>query len=242
MATYFISDLHLSEERPQTTRAFFHFLESIQGNAENLYILGDFFDAWIGDDDDSQLPADVAKALAATATTGCNIFLMHGNRDFLMGQPFADKANAKIIAENTVIDLYGTPYLLLHGDSLCTGDASYMQFRQQVRSPQWQAMILAQPLAARRALAAQLREKSQTMNSLKAEDIMDVTPSEVIRVMEEAGINCMIHGHTHRPAQHPLELSDKSHAQRWVLGDWHDEAWAIKADSAGVSLFSWTIS
>lgn len=242
MATYFISDLHLSDERPQLTRAFFQFLESLQNQAKQLYILGDFFDAWVGDDDDRSLVTSVAEALSRLAVTGCDIFLMHGNRDFLMGDKFAVACGAKILAENSVIDLYGTPCLLLHGDSLCTGDAAYMQFRQQVRSPEWQAMILAQPLAARRALAAQLREKSQAMNSLKAEDIMDVTPSEVVRALEEAKVNCMIHGHTHRPATHRLELSGQQPATRWVLGDWHDSAWAIKADATGINLYQWPIT
>ena len=240
MATLFISDLHLHETRPQITRAFFHFLHTQAVGAKQLYILGDFFDAWIGDDDDSPLNAEVATELKKLSSAGTQIFLMHGNRDFLLGEKFAAQASAQLIAEGTVIDLYGCPTLLLHGDNLCTGDKDYIAFRQQVRSPQWQEHILAQPLAARRALAAQLREKSQAMNSLKAEDIMDVSQAEVARVMQDAGVTRLIHGHTHRPARHTLTINEKA-AERIVLGDWHDQGWAIVADNAKTELISWPL-
>lgn len=240
MATLFISDLHLHETRPLITRAFFQFLQTQALGCQALYILGDFFDAWIGDDDDQPLNAEVAAALKQLSQTGTQIFLMHGNRDFLLGEEFAAQAGARLIAEGTVIDLYGSPTLLLHGDSLCTGDLNYMAFRQQVRTPQWQQQILAQPLTARRALAAQMREKSQAMNSLKADDIMDVTQAEVIRVMTDAGVKRLIHGHTHRPARHPLEINGQV-AERIVLGDWHDKGWAISATSAKLELISWDI-
>ncbi len=240
MSTLFISDLHLHETRPQITRAFFHFLHTQAVGAEQLYILGDFFDAWIGDDDDNTLNAEVATELKKLSSTGTQIFLMHGNRDFLLGEKFAAQAGAQLIAEGTVIDLYGCPTLLLHGDDLCIDDKDYMAFRQQVRSPQWQQQILAQPLAARRALAAQLREKSQAMNSLKAEDIMDVSQAEVIRVMQNAGVTRLIHGHTHRPARHPLDINGKA-AERIVLGDWHDKGWAIVVNKNKTELISWIL-
>jgi UDP-2,3-diacylglucosamine hydrolase len=240
MRTLFISDLHLHESRPQLTRAFFHFLHTQAMGAEKLYILGDFFDAWIGDDDDNPLNSQVAEELKKLSKAGTQIFLMHGNRDFLMGEKFADQAGAKMIAEGTVIELYNFPTLLLHGDQLCTGDADYIKFRQQVRSPQWQQQVLAQPLSARRMLAAQLREKSQEMNNLKSEGIMDVTQNEVVKVMQEAGVNRLIHGHTHRPARHQFEIDGKP-AERIVLGDWHDKAWAIIADEKSLELISWNI-
>ena len=208
--------------------------------AQALYILGDFFDAWIGDDDDAPLNAQVAAELKTLSDAGTQIFLMHGNRDFLLGKTFAASAGAQLLDEGTVIDLYGNPTLLLHGDSLCTGDTDYIAFRQQVRSPQWQQQILAQPLAARRALAAQLREKSQEMNSLKAEDIMDVTEAEVVHVMREANVTRLIHGHTHRPARHPLVIDGKS-AERIVLGDWHHHAWALEASEQSLELIDWVI-
>jgi UDP-2,3-diacylglucosamine hydrolase len=245
MITLFISDLHLHPERPQLTRAFFHFLHTRAQGAEALYILGDFFDAWIGDDDDTPLNAQVAAELKILSDAGTRIFLMHGNRDFLLGETFAKNAGAQLIADGTLINLYGCPTLLMHGDSLCTGDTDYMAFRQQVRSPQWQAQILALPLAARRALAAQLREKSQEMNSLKAEDIMDVTEAEVERVMREAKVTRLIHGHTHRPARHPMTLEGKP-VERIVLGDWHHRAWALEANQSpqtgdGLELVDWPI-
>jgi len=240
MSTLFISDLHLHETRPQITRAFFHFLHTQAAGAEKLYILGDFFDAWVGDDDDNALNAEVAAELKQLSNTGTQIFLMHGNRDFLLGEKYAAQAGAQLVAEGSVIDLYGCPTLLLHGDDLCIDDKDYIAFRQQVRSPQWQQHILAQPLATRRALAAQLREKSQAMNSLKAEDIMDVSQAEVIRVMENAGVARLIHGHTHRPARHVLNINEKA-AERIVLGDWHDLGWAIVADKNNIELISWPL-
>lgn len=240
MHTLFISDLHLHESRPQVTRAFFHFLHTQAIHAEALYILGDFFDAWIGDDDDSELVQDVANGLHKLNELGVAIYFMHGNRDFLLGEAYASKAGMELIPDGIIIDLYGTPTLLMHGDSLCTDDIEYQQFRTMVRSQQWQQQILAQPLAARRALAAQMREKSQSMNSLKAEDILDVSPAEVITQMESAGVTRMIHGHTHRPARHSLTVSNQS-AERIVLGDWHDFGWSIKADNNTIELINWPL-
>lgn len=240
MHTLFISDLHLHESRPQVTRAFFQFLYTQAVHAEALYILGDFFDAWIGDDDDSELVQDVANGLYKLNELGVAIYFMHGNRDFLLGAGYAKKAGMELIPDGITIDLYGTPTLLMHGDSLCTDDVEYQQFRAMVRSPQWQQQILAQPLSARRTLAAQLRAKSQSMNSLKADDIMDVSPTEVVAQMEAAGVTRLIHGHTHRPARHSLIVDDKP-AERIVLGDWHDSGWCIKADQNSIELIEWKI-
>ncbi len=240
MYTLFISDLHLHESRPQITRAFFQFLHAQTHDLEALYILGDFFDAWLGDDDDAPLNTQVASELKQLSQRGTQIFLMHGNRDFLLGEKFAANSGARLIAEGTVINLYDCPTLLLHGDNLCTDDKDYINFRQQVRSPQWQQQILAQPLATRRVLAAQLREKSQAMNSLKAEDILDVAPDEVVRVMHESDVTRLIHGHTHRPARHALIIAGKP-AERIVLGDWHDQAWAITATQNKIELIHWDI-
>lgn len=240
MHTLFISDLHLHESRPQVTRAFFQFLYTQAIHAEALYILGDFFDAWIGDDDDSELLQDVADGLHKLNELGVAIYFMHGNRDFLLGETYASKAGMELIPDGIIIDLYGIPTLLMHGDSLCTDDVEYQQFRAMVRSPQWQQQILAQPLGARRALATQMREKSQSMNSLKAEDILDVSPAEVTAQMEAAGVTRMIHGHTHRPARHSLTVSDQS-AERIVLGDWHDFGWCIKADNNNIELINWPL-
>lgn len=240
MHSLFISDLHLHESRPQITRAFFHFLQTQAVNAEALYILGDFFDAWIGDDDDAPLSQQVAAELLALRNKGVAIYFMHGNRDFLLGDIYAQKAGMELIAEGTVVNLYGQPALLVHGDALCTADQDYQTFRQMVRSADWQHQVLAQPLSARRTLAAQLRDKSQSMNSLKAADIMDVTPAEVVRQMEQANVQLMVHGHTHRPARHTLIANGKP-AERIVLGDWHEQGWCIKASEETIELVSWVI-
>lgn len=240
MPALFISDLHLHESRPLITRAFFHFLHTQAAQADSLYILGDFFDAWIGDDDDSALPQEVAHELFSLKQKGIAIYFQHGNRDFLLGDAYAQKAGMELLPESCVIDLYGTPTLLLHGDTLCTADKDYQQFRTMVRSQQWQQHILAQPLAARRALAAQLREKSQSMNSMKAGDIMDVTPAEVVAQIEHAQVTRLIHGHTHRPAHHQLVINGKP-AERIVLGDWHSHGWSIRVDKKSCELLNWPI-
>ncbi len=240
MTILFISDLHLHESRPDITRAFYRFLDERAAGAESLYILGDFFDAWIGDDDDAELPQQVAARLRQLNQAGTHIFFMHGNRDFLLGHDYAAGAGGHLIPEGTMIDLYGCPTLLLHGDSLCTRDQEYMAFRQMVRSPEWQVQALAQPLAVRRAMAVQLRQQSQSMNSLKAEDIMDVTPEEVLRVMQEARVTRMIHGHTHRPARHALTVDGRS-AERIVLGDWHSHGWCLRATPDELALESWPL-
>jgi UDP-2,3-diacylglucosamine hydrolase len=240
MNTKFISDIHLHESRPQVTQAFFTFLREQTNTTEILYILGDFFDAWIGDDDNTPLSRDVIRELKNVSKKGVHVFLMHGNRDFLLGERFAHDAGAELIVEGTVINLYNHPTLLLHGDSLCTADKNYMAFRQQVRSKEWQTQVLSQPLAARRALALQMREKSQAMNSLKAEDIMDVTQEEVIRVMRDARVTRLIHGHTHRPARHSLTI-DGEFAERIVLGDWHDRGWVITATQNSFELEHWVL-
>jgi UDP-2,3-diacylglucosamine hydrolase len=240
MTILFIADLHLHDSRPETTQGFYQFLRERARGVAALYILGDFFDVWIGDDDDAPLVSEAARELRTLSDQGTDIFLMHGNRDFLLGNDFARRAGASMLDEGTVIDLYGCPTLLLHGDSLCTGDAEYQAFRQQVRSSAWQTPFLAQPLEARRAIAAKIRAESQNVNSMKAESIMDVTEAEVVRVMEEAGVTRLIHGHTHRPARHPLTINGAP-AERIVLGDWHDYGWCIEADAHSVDLKRWEL-
>lgn len=241
MTTLFISDLHLHETRPAITHAFYAFLQERAQGVDALYILGDFFDAWIGDDDDAPLNKAVAQHLRALSDQGTSIYLMHGNRDFLLGEDFATAAGATLISDPIIIEINAEPVLLMHGDSLCTQDVEYQAFRQQVRSAAWQQHVLSQPIAARRALAAQIRAQSESKNSIKAEDIMDVTPAEVVRVMQEHGVKRLIHGHTHRPARHSLTI-DGAPAERIVLGDWHDTAWCVQADAAGIDLQHWPIS
>nr|WP_282103816.1 UDP-2,3-diacylglucosamine diphosphatase [Marinobacter alexandrii] len=223
----FISDLHLEESRPDITDAFLGFLQEKAHGVEKLYILGDFFEAWIGDDERTPLQEQIAAALRAVSESGTEIFLMHGNRDFLIGHDFCDRAGATLLDDPTVVDLYGTATLLMHGDSLCTADVEYQKFRANMRNPQWQQMILQRPLADRQQMARQLREISMAKNQGKAETIMDVTPEEVVKDMEAHGVQRLIHGHTHRPAEHHLQANGQP-AKRIVLGDWDTHVWWLE--------------
>ena len=241
MSTYLISDLHLDESRPDVTRAFFDFLRGRAAGAEALYILGDFFEVWVGDDDDAPLAREVANELSRYSGSGAELYLMHGNRDFLLGHDFAQRAGAILLPDPSLIPLAGQKVLLMHGDSLCTLDEEYMAFRRQARDPNWQEALLAKPLAERRQIAAQIRAASKSMNSLKAEDIMDVTPAEVEKVMREHNVRTLIHGHTHRPARHDLTI-DGEPAERIVLGDWGDQGWCVKADGHALELIHWPIA
>lgn len=232
MTTLFISDLHLEQSRPEITQAFTRFMEQLAPQSSALYILGDFFEVWIGDDDDNPFNHEVMGILRQFTDAGGTLYFMVGNRDFLIGDRFAQLTGATLLSDPTLIDLYGTPTLLMHGDSLCTLDTEYMAFREQARSSQWQQQLLAQPLEARREIARQLREKSQSMNSLKAEDIMDVTPSEAIQMMQHYEAIRLIHGHTHRPARHSLTpIATGTAPERLVLGDWHDKMWWASASA-----------
>jgi len=240
MTALFISDLHLDESRPNITQAFIRFMAQKAPTADALYILGDFFEVWIGDDDPAEFNQSIIAVLGAFTDSGKALFVMVGNRDFLIGQDFAKQTGATLLDDPTLIELDGTPTLLMHGDSLCTQDLEYMAFRQQARSAAWQQQVLSQPIDARRALAAQIRAQSKSMNSLKAEDIMDVTPDEVITTMNHFGAVRMIHGHTHRPARHPVNLGC-TEGERIVLGDWDEQLWWLEASNDGISLESLNI-
>lgn len=236
MAVLFISDLHLALQRPAVTRAFLAFLQGEARSAEALYILGDFFEVWVGDDDDAPFADEILAPLRALAgSVPC--FFMRGNRDFLAGEDFARRSGCTLLPDPTVIDLHGRPALLMHGDSLCTRDEAYMAFRRQARDPAWQQQLLAQPLTARRALAQQLREQSQAMTALKAEDIMDVTPEEVDAAMRAHGVDLLIHGHTHRPAVHVVPAG-----RRIVLGDWCEQGWLLRATPGELQLVSFPLA
>lgn len=227
-----VSDLHLDAERPQHLAALKRLLADHAGQCDTLYVLGDLFETWIGDDDDSAFNLDAVAAFRAFSDKGSQLFFLHGNRDFLLGPQFAAQTGGTLLDEGTVVDLYGTPVLLMHGDSLCTLDEKYMAFRAQVRDPAWQADMLAKPLEQRRMIAQVLRMQSQQNNANKAENIMDVTPAEVVRTMDAAGVAELIHGHTHRPAVHEVRLT-RGTGRRWVLGDWNDTGWLIRADATG---------
>lgn len=235
MHSVLISDLHLDTKRPDILRAFLSFLELDAPKADALYILGDLFEAWVGDDDDSELALTCQRALRKLSDSGTHLYFMHGNRDFLLGDEFARATGGEILPDPSVVDLYGTPTLLMHGDSLCTSDSEYMAMREQLRSGEWQRNLLSQPLAARRQLAKQLRMASAEANSNKAEDIMDVTPAAVVQVLSQHHCLRLIHGHTHRPKVHALSVDGRA-AERIVLGDWDKNLWYMTVSEEAYSL------
>ncbi len=222
--TLFISDLHLCEDRPQISELFFRFLGEQASKADALYILGDLFELWVGDDqlDHDALSRQVAAALRTAATAGTKLFFMHGNRDFLVGERFAQESGLTLLADPTVILLEGERILLMHGDTLCTDDTAYQSFRQQVRDPAWQATLLAKPYAEREALARSIRSRSDVEKSMKAETIMDVNAGAVAAAFTAHDCRTLVHGHTHRPAKHE-HLMGGTMATRWVLPDWHQQ-------------------
>lgn len=223
MQIHFISDLHLCADRPALTAVFERYLAGPARAAARLYILGDLFEYWAGDDDlDDPLNTHVAGLLANLAESGCQVFFMPGNRDFLIGADFAARARLQLLAEPARIELGNEAVLLCHGDSLCTDDLAYQAFRSQVRNPAWQAQFLGQPLAVRKQVIAGVRMKSEEAKSEKAAAIMDVNAEAVIALLREHGVHQLIHGHTHRPADHQVDV-DGSPGQRRVLADWRDE-------------------
>ena len=227
MQVLLISDLHLEEERPDISRAFFRFLQEQAQHADALYILGDFFEVWVGDDERRPLQVQVIEALRALSDRGIQVYFLHGNRDFLIGQQFAEEAGVQLLDDPTLVELGGQPILLMHGDTLCTRDTEYAKFRAMVRNPQWQAMMLKRPLVERQTMARQLREMSMARNQGKQMEIMDVTQEEVERVMEQHQVRRLIHGHTHRPQVHQLSVAGQD-AKRYVLGDWDRGFWYIR--------------
>jgi UDP-2,3-diacylglucosamine hydrolase len=220
--TLFISDLHLADERPEINAIFFRFLDETAGTADALYILGDLFEYWVGDDqlDHDPLARAVVDSLRRVSDGGTRVFFMHGNRDFLIGKRFAREAGLTILADPTLIELYDQRVLLMHGDTLCTDDIAYQKFRAQTRTREWKSATLAQPYKARQQLAQSIRTQSDTEKSQKAEEIMDVTEATVEEVFRQHHYPLMIHGHTHRPATHRF-LIDGRACERWVLADWH---------------------
>ena len=219
----FVSDLHLSPRSPGATALFLAFLAGRARQAEALYILGDLFEAWVGDDDlDEPYNAGIVAALRAAADSGLRIQVMHGNRDFLLGPGFAAAAGVRLIDDPTVLSTAEWQFVLAHGDALCLDDAAYMAFRAQVRDPQWQAALLARPLAERRAIAAQMREASEASQRGKANPYTDLQPAATEDFLRAHGYATFIHGHTHRPATHD-HIVDGIHVERWVLADWHED-------------------
>ncbi|MDQ3495377.1 MAG: UDP-2,3-diacylglucosamine diphosphatase [Pseudomonadota bacterium] len=236
MATLFVSDLHLDDARPESTRLFGDFLAGEARIADALYILGDLFEAWVGDDDPSATGAVIAEWLKALSDEGVPVFFLHGNRDFLLGEAYALRAGMTLLPDPTRIDLHGKPTLLMHGDLLCTGDDEYHRFRAQTRDPGWQRQFLSQPLEARLAFAKQARgESARHQGVLREADTMetitDVAPAAVDAAFAAHGVDALIHGHTHRPAIHR-----DGGRTRIVLGDWYTQGSLLRVDAQGPRL------
>lgn len=228
MQRHFISDLHLCISRPHITAGFLRYLRRYQGRIDELYILGDFFEAWIGDDNMHAINQSVEEALSLCKRAGTKIFIMHGNRDFLLGNDFAERASATLIKESTHIQVDGETVVLLHGDSLCSDDHEYQAFRQMVRQPEWQHAFLAKSIEERVAIAQQVRATSKQAASQKSVEIMDINDSTLQQYQASERSKHVIHGHTHRPQVHEYPWG-----KRWVLGDWRDESAIILRDING---------
>ncbi|BBJ00212.1 UDP-2,3-diacylglucosamine hydrolase [Ferrigenium kumadai] len=229
----FISDLHLGADQPQSMAVFRRFASGIAPQAEALYILGDLFEYWAGDDDlHDPFHQQVIAALRGIAERGTKVFLMHGNRDLLMGQALAQACHATLLGDPALIDLYGTPTLLSHGDTLCTSDTEYQRYRAQVHDADFQRQFLARPLAERKAYIEQLRAHSKAEKQHKASAIMDVNIDAVAALLREYRYPRLIHGHTHRPNRHE-HIVDGHRCERWVLADWHREGSALHCDANG---------
>jgi UDP-2,3-diacylglucosamine hydrolase len=232
-SSLFISDLHLSEERPEANEAFFSFIEEKASRAASLYILGDLFEYWIGDDDlDSPFNAVVAGFLRNLSRGGVALHVMHGNRDFLMGARFCEATGARLLGDPSALAVAGEKTALLHGDTLCTDDEDYQAWRLVARSSRWQAEFLAKPLAERRHVIMGLREKSREVVSAKPAEIMDVNDAAVRNAFGELGVRRMVHGHTHRAARHSLEVGGIA-CERWVLPDWYGRGGYLEIEDGG---------
>lgn len=233
MSTLFISDLHLCSARPQSNRSFFAFLEREARSARALYILGDLFEYWVGDDDlGDPFNATVVAALARLVAGGVPTYLMHGNRDFVIGEAFARASGVTLLPDPSLLNLDGQAVLLMHGDTLCTLDLEYQAFRREARSQTWINDLLRQPLAERKAAVEALRRKSEQEKRSKPADIMDVAPAEVEAALRRYGYPRLIHGHTHRPARH-VHTVDGHTCERWVLADWYQGGSFLACDESG---------
>lgn len=232
--TLFISDVHLSPARPQIAERFFRFLEHEASDAAALYILGDLFDMWVGDDDPLPLNGAVMDALGRLSRGGVGLYVMHGNRDFLFRDAFTERTGARLLPDPTLLELDGTPTLLMHGDTLCTDDVEYLRQRARYRRPWVLRGFLALPRAIRVAIARHFRRKSERTKRVTAPTIMDVNAAAVEAVLRAHGYPRLIHGHTHRPARH-LHTVDGHSCERWVLGDWYQHGSYLRADPSGLT-------
>lgn len=236
MSSLFISDLHLTEERPEANERFISFVEGKARDAEALYILGDFFEYWVGDDDlGDPFNAVIAGLLANLTRSGVRLYFLHGNRDFLIGERFCAATGARALPDPSVHEVEGVKTLLVHGDTLCTDDLEYQAWRRRARDPAFQAEFLAKPLAERRQAVLEMREKSRLVVQGKTPQIMDVNEDAVREAMRSHGVRRLMHGHTHRPGRHVLEV-DGERCERWVLPDWYGRGGYIEVNRRGPRL------
>lgn len=236
MRTLFIADLHLSEHQPEITAAFFAFLENEALDVDALYILGDLFEVWIGDDEHTQLMDEVAKRLTAYSQgNNCNVFYIHGNRDFMLGRKYARQASMQLLTEHSEIDLYGQKVLVMHGDTLCLADKHYQKMRTVIHNPLLQFIFNLLPLFVRKKIGWKIRTASQSKKRRKNNEMMGVTQSEVQRLMEKHHTQILIHGHTHQVARHQFQLAGKK-ASRYDVGDWSDSFSFLQAQQNGIQL------
>ena len=236
MRTLFIADLHLSEQEPAITAGFLRFLQRDAYQADALYILGDFFEYWIGDDDPQLLHREIAEALRDLTASGVPCYFIHGNRDFLIGKRFAQECDMTLLPQETLLTLYGHRILIMHGDTLCIDDKDYQRYRRKVHNPLIQTLFLWLPLRTRLNIAAKMRDRSQMTNGDKSDAIMDVNPHAVIEALERNHAEWLIHVHTHRPAIHDISMPDGKLAKRAVLGAWHYQGSMISVTPAGIEL------
>lgn len=235
MTTLFISDLHLEADRPDIGQQLLKFLETDAKEADDLYILGDLFEAWVGDDDPNTHYFTIKRALRKVSDGGVPVYFMHGNRDFMIGHEFANETGVKILKDPTKVTMYGQKVLLSHGDRLCTDDTQYQKIRKMTRDPAWQATMRAKPLKDRLRMAAEARRQSleQTLNL--SMEITDVNQQAVVEVIRKNNVDILLHGHTHRPAIHKVDLGNRK-AKRIVLGDWYTQGSVVRWDSRGPKL------
>ena len=238
MSSLFLSDLHLEESRPDALQWLRAFLEGPAHEAEAIYILGDLFEYWIGDDAPPPAARELAGRIAALDEAGIPCHFIHGNRDFLLGKAYANAAKLRLLPESVVVDLYGRRTLLLHGDTLCTDDVEYQAFRRQARDPAWQAAVLALPVEQRLRMAREARDASRQHTGSTAMAIMDVNEAAVREAFLEHGVQHMIHGHTHRPAVHRHDLGDGTQGERIVLADWYDHGSYLEVTPEGARSIS----
>lgn len=235
MTTLFISDLHLEADRPDIGQQFLQFMQTEANEADDLYILGDLFEAWVGDDDPNTHYFSIKRALRKLVDGGIPVYFMHGNRDFMIGKDFANETGVKILKDPYKVTMYGRSTLLSHGDILCIDDVQYQRVRKMVRDPDWQASMRAKPLKERLRIAQEARRQSMEQTINKSLEIMDVNEDEVKRVIREYNVDVLLHGHTHRPDVHTVDLGNRT-AKRIVLGDWYDQGTVVRWDSRGPKL------